>query len=221
MCGRYGFIPGKDFYKRFKIDKTSGKLKTSYNVAPGRIMPVIIRQSPNQMIEMKWGLVPHWAQDPKIGYRMINARAETLESRPAFRPILHARRCLVPASGFYEWDHRGKTKIPYYIKLKNDAMFAFAGLYDIWKDAEGKMIMSYTIITTVSNTLVSKIHDRMPVILKREDEDRWLDPEDKDVAKLLPLLKPYPVGEMESYQVSPLVNKPANVSIDLIKPVEE
>ena len=216
MCGRYGFIPGKDFYKRFKVDKATGKLKASYNVAPGRTMPVIIRQSPNQAVEMKWGLVPHWAKDPRIGYRMINARAETLGSRPAFREELHTKRCLVPANGFYEWEHKGKDKVPYYIKLKNDEMFAFAGLYDIWKDAEGKMLMTYTIITTDSNPLVGKIHDRMPVILKEEYEDEWLDPGEKDIEKLSALLKPYPAGELEAYQVADLVNNPKNDNEKLI-----
>lgn len=213
MCGRYGFIPGKNFYKRFKIDKATGKLKPSYNVAPGRTMPVVIRQSPNQLIEMKWGLVPHWAEDPKIGYHMINARAETLSSKPAFRSLLSSKRCLVPASGFYEWDHKGKAKIPYYIKLKNDDMFSFAGLYDIWKDAEGKMLMSYTIITTDSNTVVGKIHDRMPVIIPIEDEDEWLESRDEKIHKLL---KPYPAGEMEAYRVSISVNNPKNDNKSLI-----
>ena len=217
MCGRYGFVSGKNFFKRFKIDKYTGQLKPSYNVAPGRMMPVIIKQSPNQIIEMKWGLVPHWAEDPKIGFKMINARAETLESRPAFHTLLHSKRCLVPASGFYEWKHKGNTKIPYYIRLLNEEYFAMAGLYDVWKDAEGKEIKSYTIITTDSNPLVSKIHDRMPVILNRAGEDKWLDNDEKDTAKLLALLKPYPADEMQAYQVSNLVNSPKNDSDELIR----
>lgn len=231
MCGRYGFIPGKNFYKRFKIDKYSGQLKPVYNAAPGMKMPVIIRQSPNQAIEMKWGLVPNWAKDPRIGYKMINARAETLESRPAFRSLLHTKRCLVPANGFYEWEHKGKTRTPYYIKLKDNEMFTFAGLYDTWKDAEGKMIMSYTIITTDSNPLVAKIHDRMPVILKTDLEDKWLGEEKRcetgdvrcekrGIDELLAMLKPYPEGEMQAYQVSSLVNSPKNDREDLIEPIE-
>jgi len=219
MCGRYGFVPGKNFFKRFKIDKYTGQLKPSFNVAPGKMMPVIIRQSPDQLIEMKWGLVPHWADDPKIGYRMINARAETLETRSAFRSLLHSKRCLVPASGFYEWKHKGNAKIPYYIRLLNEEYFAFAGLYDAWKDAEGKEIKSYTIITTDSNPLVAKIHDRMPVILNRIGEEKWLDKDEKDIEKLLALLIPYPADELQAYQVSSLVNSPRNDKKELIEPV--
>jgi putative SOS response-associated peptidase YedK len=243
MCGRYGFVPGKNLYKRFKIGasgqgqgargtKEALVLKASYNVAPGRLMPVIIRQSPNQLVEMKWGLVPHWAEDPKIGYKMINARAETLESRPAFRTLLHSKRCLVPANGFYEWKHKGNAKTPYYIKLLNEEYFSMAGLYDVWKDKDGKELMSYTIITTDSNPMLSKIHDRMPVILNRIGEDKWLGSErekgqgERDKVKgegideLLSLLVPYPADEMQAYQVSSLVNSPKNDSEKLIEAIK-
>lgn len=167
---------------------------------------------------MRWGLIPFWAKDPKIGYKMINARAETVNEKPSFKHSLKNKRCIVPASGFYEWLKSEKQKIPFYIKPKDQEYFSFAGLYDVWKDAEGKEIKSYTIITTTPNIKMAKIHDRMPVILKVADEDKWLD-QNTDIDELLKLLKPYPDSEMEIYSVSDLVNSPRNDNKDLIKPI--
>lgn len=168
---------------------------------------------------MKWGLVPSWAKDPKIGFGLINARAETLIEKASFRKPLTSRRCLVPSSGFYEWKKTDEGKIPYYIHLKNTPMFAFAGLYDIWIDSEGKEIKSYTIITTTPNSVVADIHDRMPVVMDKRDEDMWIDKEEKDIEKLLSLLTPYKGDDMEAYPVSKAVNKASNDNPDLIKPL--
>jgi len=220
MCGRYTLSSGESLYKRFKIDQISGRIKPNYNIAPGMMMPVVIRQSPNQIMMMKWGLIPSWAKDIRIGYKLINARVETLRQKPAFRSSLYTKRCFVPASGFYEWEHKERSKIPYYIKLKSEELFAFAGLYDVWKDAEGKEIRSYTIITCDSNKLVAKIHDRMPVILRKDHEAMWLKEGETDIDRLLSLLNPYPEKEMEAYVVSSLVNSPKNNNKSLIEAVK-
>lgn len=219
MCGRYSFVPGSSFDERFQIEHRQHELLPSYNVAPGALMPVVVRNSPNNVAIMKWGLIPFWAQDPKIGYRTINARAETVATAPSFRHSLRKKRCLVPANGFYEWRATEHGKVPYYIRLKEADLFAFAGLYDVWKDAEGNELPTYTIITTASNNLIAPIHHRMPVILQRRDEDLWLDTSVTDPAPLLAVLKPYPAEAMEAYPVSKAVNNPANDGEELIRPL--
>lgn len=218
MCGRYGFVPKENFYSRFEIENRLIKLEARYNAAPGQHMVVVTRNSPNQAKIMKWGLIPYWAKDPKIGYQMINARAESIHEKPAFRQSLISKRCLIPSTGFFEWKKAEDEKIPYYIHLRSTDTFSFAGLYDCWIDGEGKEILSYTIITTTPNEMMKDIHDRMPVILQEADEKIWLDSKDKNFNKLLNLLKPFPSGEMTAYPVSRDVNKPENDYADIIKP---
>lgn len=217
MCGRYSFVPKQDFAERFQVANQQLELLPRYNVAPTQTMPVITRNSPNRVEEMRWGLVPSWAKDASIGSRMINARAETVGEKPAFRRALAARRCLVPASGFYEWQRSPGGKVPHYISLRDDDTFAFAGLYEIWKNDAGDMLRTYTIITTTPNELMEAIHNRMPVILRREDEGLWLDKE-ADIPALLALLRPYPAELMDAYAVSRAVNSPANEGEALIEP---
>src|SRR4030095_14431591 len=145
MCGRYVFNPDhKFFFERWGLDESGVALRPSYNVAPGMIMRVITRDGQAQLQEMKWGLIPFWAKDPKIGYRTINARSEDAATKPSFRAPFKNKRCLVPASGFYEWDKEGQRQ-PYYFKLKSGQMFAFAGLYDVWEDVEGEEFKTFTI----------------------------------------------------------------------------
>lgn len=222
MCGRYGFIPGsKDqFKRRFNVESVDFDLKPRYNVTPGQTMPVITRKSPNKAEEMKWGLVPFWAKDPKIGYQMINARAETVVTKPSFRRSFAKQRCLIPASGFYEWKKLDGTKQPYNIKLKHDQLFSFAGLYDIWKDAEGKELKTYTIITSEPNEVLAPIHNRMPVILTEADEEVWLNL-NTSTNQLTTLLKPHNDTTMEAYPVSTKVNNPENDSPQVIIPQVE
>jgi len=169
------------------------------------------------MVEMQWGLIPSWSKEPRTKFSTINARAETITKSPAFRGPFQHRRCLVPASGFYEWRQTPKGKQPYCIQLKDGELFAFAGLYDIWCDSEGNELYSYTIITTTPNDLVAPIHNRMPAILRRADEDAWLD-KTTDRARLLSLLAPYPIEEMKAYIVSRAVNNPANEGAELMQP---
>lgn len=221
MCGRYGLIPSRNFFTRFKIKDQNLLLKTRYNVTPQELMPVITKAQNNRLELMKWGLIPYWVEDQTIGYKLINAWAEPVAEKPSFKRSFLSRRCLVPASGFYEWQKTDSGKLPYYMYLKNKDLFSFAGLFDLWRDPSGKEVKTYTIITTIPNKLLEPIHSRMPVILKEENEDDWLSQGQQDLNKLQNFLKPYSEGEMEAYPVSTLVNKPNNDSEELIKPVKQ
>lgn len=197
--------------------------KPRFNVRPGQMNPVVTSHSPNKISRMFWGLLPHFAKDEHYKYKTINAKAETVAELPTFRKPLRERRCLVPATGFYEPDkiHYDKPPFPWhYFHLKDQPLFGFAGLYDLWKDKEtGKEIYSYTIITTVPNEVVGKVHNRMPVILKKEDEETWLNPDIVEPERLLPLLKPYPADKMEEWSVGDEARNPRNDYSELIKPV--
>ncbi|HPP16688.1 MAG TPA: SOS response-associated peptidase [Dictyoglomaceae bacterium] len=221
MCGRFTLIQVEKIPERFDA-KIFGEvnLRKRYNISPGQPVPLVFQESPNKIEEMIWGLIPHWASDPSTSKALINARSDSLLEKPAFKESFLKRRCLVPADGFYEWKLAGKEKIPHYIRMKDSSLFAFAGLYDIWKDKDGKVIKTFTIITTEPNSLLKNIHNRMPVILREEDEKIWVNKEEKDVDKLLSILKPYPPELMEAYPVSKKVNSNNNDSEDLIKPIK-
>ena len=222
MCGRFVFDPTTNFYERFRIRNRVSELTPRYNVAPGQLMPIVIRKSPNQVMLMKWGLIPHWAKDEKIGYKMINARLETLGEKPSFKNSLKTKRCLVPASGFYEWKSSKKNKIPYYIHIAHEPLFAFAGLYDVWRNQNDEDVYSFTIITRDATLQMAAIHDRMPVILEHGSEDKWLKPELTDSGEILNLLNLRQENDaLEIYEVSTLVNKPQNDSKDLVQPVDK
>jgi putative SOS response-associated peptidase YedK len=149
---------------------------------------------------------------------MINARAETVAEKPSFRTAFKAKRALIPANGFYEWKRDGKQKTPFYIFLKSGKPFGFAGLYNIWTSPEGNQLCTSTILTTDANQLLAQVHDRMPVIIHKKDEDLWLDPATSNKNVLLPLLRPYEAGEMSCHEVSALVNSPSRNSPDCIEP---
>ena len=193
--------------ERFGIRVRTAIYKARYNCAPAQNLAVITSEDSDQLQFFRWGLIPSWAKDPAIGNKLINARGETLTEKPSFRNAFRNRRCLVPATGFFEWQ-RNLIKTPFNIRLKSREPFAFAGLWDKWVSGDGKVINSFTIITTSPNELVAKIHDRMPVILHREDETRWISP--KPDPSLTVLLNPFPAGLMEAYPVSDLVNSPRN-----------
>ncbi|QHT65599.1 SOS response-associated peptidase [Rhodocytophaga rosea] len=217
MCGRYTLVKkAEDIEKRFHVQIEEDSVHPSYNAAPSQNLPVISNYNPTLAAYYKWGLIPFWAKDAAIGNKLINARAETLLEKPSFKKSLQSKRCLVIADGFYEWQKNGKTKQPYRITLKDNGLFAFAGLWDEWKNEQGNKVRSFTIITTSPNSLMESIHDRMPVILKPEDEKDWLGtnlrPEDA-----LELLRPYNAKQMQAYQVSKLVNSPANNNPELIE----
>jgi putative SOS response-associated peptidase YedK len=194
-----------------------------YNIAPTQPVPVI-RQHPKEPVRelslMRWGLIPSWAKDPSGAASMINARAETAGSKPAFRESLKSRRCLIPADGFYEWKRDGKTKQPFCFEVNQGQLFAFAGLWDRWKDPGGNWIKTCSILTTTPNVVASGVHDRMPVILDPDGYDLWLDPGMKDVAAASDLLKPYDARLMRSYPVSTRINRVANDDAECSVPVE-
>lgn len=219
MCGRYtNTVSIKKLAERFGFKTIEDDFRPRYNIAPGQIAPVVLRNSPNRVEWMRWGLVPAWAKEEKIGYKMINARAETLGSKPSFKRPFQRHRCLVLADSFYEWKTRTgtKEKIPMRIFLRGGIPFAFAGLWDHWKKPDGTDLHSFAIITTEANKKLKTIHDRMPAILKREDEASWLDPELQESTVLGKLLKPYPDPDIEFYPVSTLVNSPKNDVPDCI-----
>ena len=218
MCGRYSLVQTDNIAARFDIQQEQLSLLPRYNVAPSQSMPVVVRNSPNRLVEMQWGLIPSWSKAPRAQFSTINARAETVMKSPVFRGPFKSRRCLVPASGFYEWQRTSNGKQPFCIRLKGDELFAFAGLYDVWHDAEGNELHSYTVITTAPNDLVAPIHNRMPVILHRDDEDVWLD-KAAEPARLMSLLVAYPADKMEAYPVSRAVNNPANEGSELMQPI--
>jgi len=220
MCGRYSLINIDELGNRFRIFDPSIGFRSHFNIAPGSTNPVIIQHEHIEAVSMQWGLVPHWSKDVRAVHRPINARAESLTEKPMFRGLLKDKRCLVPATGFYEWKKEGTRKIPFYLHLKHDPLFAFAGLYDIWNNPAGQGLHTYTIITTEPNDLMTPIHNRMPAILKREDEDRWLSGNALTGDEMREILAPYPPGEMESYLVSERVNNPRVDDGQLIQPVK-
>ena len=170
---------------------------------------------------MRWGLIPFWAKDPRIGYRTINARAEDVSNRPSYRRAFKNQRCLVPASGFYEWKAGEKKKTPYYFRKKGGEMMAFAGLFDIWKDGEGEEQKTYTIITTAAGKLLKEVHDRMPVILSKESEDIWADNIKYTGEELRDLMKPDEKNELIGYEVATRVNNTANDYPGLIDQIKK
>lgn len=219
MCGRYTITKKADLIKRrFNVVFDDSLFKISYNAAPAHNLPVITNAERNKVNFFRWGLIPYWAKDISIGNRLINARAETLKEKPSFMKSLHGKRCLVISDGFYEWKKTPAGKEPYRMALNDDDLYAFAGLWDEWNDAQGKPTFSFTVITTDSNELMKEIHNRMPVILKREDEGKWL-AQNTTAGDALDLLKPYPSGLMKAFPVSKQVNSPSNNGPELIKPV--
>ncbi|MGG3571418.1 SOS response-associated peptidase [Bacillus gobiensis] len=221
MCGRFTLYSDfDDILNRFDIELSNLEYDyvQSYNIAPSQqILSVINDGSKNRLGHLRWGLLPPWSKDEKIGYKMINARSETLAEKPSFKKPLQSKRCIIPADSFYEWKRiDSKTKLPMRIKLRSAKLFSFAGLWEKWNSPKGEMIYSCTIITTNSNDLMSPIHDRMPVILTPETEAQWLNPKNKNIEDLQKLLVPYEAKDMEAFQVSSEVNSPKNNSPELI-----
>jgi putative SOS response-associated peptidase YedK len=218
MCGRFCCACSKEkIADRLGVDVDPAQYKITYNAAPAQNLSVVTNKLPTQLSSFRWGLIPNWTTDKSISAKMINARLETLHEKPSFKEALERRRCLVPATGFYEWKKEGTKKKPYYIHLLNSELFCFAGLWDSWKDKEsGNTIYSFTIITTTANSLIALIHDRMPVILPSFHEKGWLNGElsHKD-------LIPFPVEQIEMYSVSTSVNSVYNNDPALIQKKQE
>lgn len=221
MCGRYGLSKEKEILEdKFKARAIGAfnRWKSKTNIAPSQPAPVSILEKPNEIDCYHFGLVPHWAKDKNMGYKMINARAETIAEKASFKKLFqNGKRCLVYADGFYEWKREGKDKIPYRFFIPERDIFTFAGLWSAWKTPEGETYNSFTIITTDPNELTKPVHDRMPVILTEEDSKIWMDP-NQNPKDLQELLIPYPADAMDDYRVSPLINSPKNDSPELIEP---
>ncbi len=221
MCARFtlGASISDVFQGRFDSMLREAGHQPRYNIAPTNQVLAITNDGTRRAELMRWGLVPFWAKDIKIGNKMINAVGETAAAKPAFRAAFRKRRCLVLADGFFEWKKAGKAKIPTYIFLKSREVFAFAGLWESWKDPNGAILRSCAILTTQPNEFIEPIHHRMPVILSEETEALWLDPMTEDPDILQPLLQPSPGELMDSYQVSTYVNSARNQGPECIKPV--
>jgi len=222
MCGRFSQTATPEVIaQQFGIDDTS-LFKARYNIAPSQNIAAI-RIAPDtttrNLVMLRWGLIPSWAKDPKIGNQCINAKAETVAAKPSFRSAFKKRRCLILATGFYEWQPQGRTKQPMWIGLRSRRPFAFAGLWEHWKPAEGEPLETCTIITTGPNDLMAPIHTRMPVILAPSSYDQWLDPTFQQAESLMALLRPYPSEELTAYPVSTLVNNPRHDAPQCLEPV--
>lgn len=209
MCGRFTLTAEvSELQQEFSFANFTHEIPPRYNIAPSQPVAVIANE-PNYKIDFfVWGLIPHWAKDAQIGNRLINARAETLAQKPAFRGPFRYHRCLILADGFYEWKKENGSKTPILVKLKSNKPFAFAGLWDSWQSPDGSEIRSCTIITTSPNSLLTPIHDRMPVILPPAEYLTWINPEPVSPNELSQLLRPYPADEMVAYPVSRRVNDP-------------
>ncbi len=218
MCGRFILTASPDVLaEQVGLEPgwaaAVGGVPARYNIAPSQAVLVFRNAAEEQgefrqATRLRWGLIPFWAKDAKIGYRMINARSETVADKPAFRAPFRHRRCLIPADGFYEWQKQGKTRQPFCIRMQDEAPFAIAGLWERWQGPDGEDIESCTVLTCEPNALLQPIHDRMPVILQADDFERWLDPELQRARDLLPLIRPADPKTMKAYPVSTRVNSP-------------
>ncbi len=218
MCGRYTLtVDPADLMERFDLSSADFVSTPRFNIAPTQTVAVVLNESPRTLTGARWGLVPSWAKDISIGYKMINARAETLDEKPSYRTLLKKRRCLILADSFYEWKKEaGGGKTPTRLMLANGAPFAMAGLWDAWKTPDGERIKSCTIITTSPNALAAQVHDRMPAILSREAEAEWVNIANDDPGYLKSLLGAYPAELMKTYVVSNAVNNVRHDAPELI-----
>jgi len=222
MCGRFTLTldPG-ELQELLDLGPFVHIVQPRYNIAPSQPIPIVKHPEKREVELYKWGLVPSWADDPKIGYRMINARSETAHEKPSFRAAFSRRRCLILADGFFEWhaDQKGAPKTPYLFKLKNDRPFTFAGLYEHWQAPQGGELHTCTILTCPPNELVKDYHNRMPVMLGEDTRWTWLE-ESKEKDGLMDLLIPYPAEEMKCYPVSRAVNSPDNDRPEVLEPIK-
>jgi putative SOS response-associated peptidase YedK len=221
MCGRFALeVPVQlNLFEDLELSSIP-PITPRYNIAPSQqILGVREIQGIREAAEFRWGLIPSWAKDMSIGFKSINARSETIREKPSYRQAFQKRPCLILASGFYEWKKTPTGKQPMYFHLKDRLVFGFAGLWEKWRGPEGQSIESCTVITTSANEIVSDFHERMPVILEREDHALWLSSDERRQGERFALLRPYPADKMSGYRVSTLVNSPKNESPELIQPI--
>ncbi|NHE55608.1 SOS response-associated peptidase [Cyclobacterium plantarum] len=217
MCGRYSLAKTKiDLENRFEAEMLEA-FTPRYNIAPSQLVPVITTESPKGFSHFYWGITPSFAKNKPVANKLINARAETITEKATFKNAFKKNRCLVPADGFYEWKKIGKkTKVPYRFVLHGESIFSMAGIWEEYETEKGETAHTFLVLTTAPNQLSAEIHDRMPVILKKEDEAKWLDVRTQE-EELLGMLGPYPDDEMTKYTVSPMVNQVANDSAYVIR----
>jgi putative SOS response-associated peptidase YedK len=221
MCGRFSFHQAPETVAEWFKLAGIPQIKPRYNIAPTQSVPTVLQQEETQERQfqmMRWGLIPSWSKDMKMGAKLINARSETVAEKPSFRSPFRRRRCWILADGFYEWETTDSGKQPFYFQLQEGQPFAFAGLWERWQSPEGEVIESCTILTTAANELMRRIHVRMPVILSPTSRDRWLDPATPP-EELHPLLTPYDSQAMICYPVSRMVNTPKTDSQDCVQPI--
>jgi len=220
MCGRYSLVSELSQLQAEFDFEFSAELTPRYNIAPGQDVLAIGYNNGRRIGSyLRWGLVPFWAKEEKIGYKLINARMESLEEKPSFKHAFQKRRCLIICDGYYEWKKTKSEKQPFRFVMKDRRPFAMAGLFEVWKKADGtKPLSTCTIITTEANASTEDIHDRMPVILKQEDYDYWMNPKNSNINELKQLLVPYSAEAMDKYEVSTLVNSPKNEGEELAIP---
>jgi putative SOS response-associated peptidase YedK len=221
MCGRFVIAFTDGFHARFRVGDNDVKVTPRFNIAPSQDVPIVLRDSPNRLEMMHWGLIPSWSKAERTGLKLINARSESVMEKPMFKRLIGDHRCLVPATGFYEWMTTDEGKVPFYISSKRGDFLGFAGLFDQWHSPEGLVISSFTIITTAANELMNPIHDRMPVIVRPEDEDIWVERKALDPGIMRRILAPYPSEELVAHQVAKMVRNPGAEGPDLIRPVEQ
>lgn len=221
MCGRFAVDVAPEVVSEIFALSEVPISRPRYNVAPTQEVAVVREGADggNRLDLLHWGLIPAWAKERTIAYKMINARSETLLEKPSFRQAYKYRRCVVPVSGFYEWRHEGKAKLPHYIRIRDGLPMLFAGLWESWKAPEGELVETFTILTTAANKLLETIHERMPVILHPAECGRWLDRSVTNPSVLASLFQPYPADLLEMWQVSPMVNTPKHDGPDLVVPI--
>ena len=219
MCGRYTLAtPVEKLAEAFGVEGALPELSPNYNVAPTQeVAAVLVDNGERRLKMLRWGLIPSWAKDPGVGARMINARSETVPEKPSFRGAFRKRRCLIPADGFYEWQKTSNGKQPFHARMRSGNPFAFAGLWESWRESDGPEIRTCTILTTEPNELMAQVHNRMPVILQPDSYDSWLD-SDAGEDPLTALFEPYPSEAMETYPVSRFVNSPSNNDERCVEP---
>ena len=226
MCGRSSLTKSeKELEARFRATFYSDELEKynplpNYNVAPTHVMPVITNEDPEHFRPLRWGLIPFWAKDLRIGYKMINARKETVLEKSAFKNAVQKHRCIVPMDGYYEWKKVGKSKQPFRVVVRDQDIFSVAGLWAKWKSPEGVLYETYTILTQEPSPSIAHIHDRMPAILSRDQEVEWLDT-DLSPSEALKILEPYPDSQIDAYTVSARVGKVTENDKGLIDPAQE
>jgi putative SOS response-associated peptidase YedK len=218
MCGRFTLTANpEDIQQAFNLTTAPSNIEPRYNVAPTQPVAVITNDDPKSLTYLRWGLVPSWSKDIKIGAKLINARSEEAYEKPSFRSAFKRRRCLIPTNGFYEWQKEGKGKTPHFIHMRGGELFAFAGLWEIWHSPDGDELRTCTILTTSANTLIEPLHNRMPVILRPQDYSIWLEKGEQPTEVLMPLMKQFDPNAMEEYVVSTAVNHAMVDSPDMVE----